>query len=241
MIEMMRMKKTILFLLIALFSGVAGGQELTNTNINKVDSQGRKQGNWKAYDVNGNLKFEGRFVDGLPVGTFTYYYPDGKIRAVSEMIDGGKRSHTKIYHKNTRLMAEGNYLNKQKDSTWKYYSDFDGVLLSTEHYENGVLEGKVINYYPSGEVAEEIPYENGLKEGVWKQYFTDGKLKLKATYVNDLLEGLMLVYYQNGVPEISGMYENNFKHGMWIHFNERGEVIKKETFRNGRLKKTEEF
>lgn len=238
---MNRIKNIISILCLALLSIVATGQELTNTNINKVDSQGRKQGDWKAFDVNGNLKFEGHFVDGLPVGTFTYYYPDGKIRAISEMIDGGKRSHTRIFHNNTRLMAEGNYLEEKKDSTWNYYSDFDGVLLSTENYANGVLEGTVITYYPSGSVAEEIPYKNGLKEGVWKQYFTDGKLKLKATYVNDLLEGLMLVYHQNGVPEISGTYENNFKHGLWFTFNNRGEVIKKETYKNGHLRKTEEF
>ncbi len=88
---------------------------------------------------------------------------------------------------------------------------------------------------------EQIPYKNGIKEGVWKQYFTDGKLKLKATYVNDKLEGLMLVYYQNGVVEVSGLYVNNFKDGIWMYFSDRGETIKKEIHKEGRLKKTEKF
>lgn len=135
-------------------------------------------------------------------------------------------------------MGEGNYLDKKKDSTWNYYSDFDGVLMSTEYYENGQLEGTVINYYPEGSIAEEIPYKNGIKDGVWKQYFTDGKLKLKATYIDDKLEGLMLVYYRNGVPEISGIYENNYKHGLWLYFSERGETLKTEKYLKGHLKET---
>jgi antitoxin component YwqK of YwqJK toxin-antitoxin module len=51
----------------------------------------------------------------------------------------------------------------------------------------------------------------------------------------------MLVYYQNGVVEVSGMYVNNFKDGIWMYFSDRGETIKKETFKEGRLKKTEKF
>jgi len=233
------MKKIfMLFVLVALSSPFLA-QELANTSINKVDAQGRKQGSWKTFDVNGNLKFEGTFVDGIPVGTFTFYYEDGTVKAVSEMYDQGRRSHTRIYHPNSRLMAEGNYLNEKKDSIWNYYSDFDGVLLSTEQYEDGLLEGKVINYYPKGGVAEEISYHAGQKHGEWKRYFTDGKLKLKAAYVDDRLEGLMLVYYQNGVPEISGMYRHNYKDGIWMYFNDKGEVVKKERYEKGFLKETE--
>lgn len=235
------MKNIISFIFLFFFVTIAFAQEFANVNINQVDDKGRKQGDWKAYDVNGNLKFEGRFINSIPLGTFTYYYPDGKVKAVSEMFDNGRRSRTKVYHNNTRLMAEGNYLDKKKDSTWNYYSDFDAALLSTEYYEDGELHGTVYNYFPGGEIAEQIPYKNGIKEGVWKQYFTDGKLKLKATYVNDKLEGLMLVYYQNGVVEVSGLYVNNFKDGIWMYFSDRGETIKKETYKEGRLKKTEKF
>jgi antitoxin component YwqK of YwqJK toxin-antitoxin module len=182
------------------------------------------------------LKFEGEFVNGVPVGTFKYYFEDGKIKAVSQMYEQGRRSRTKVFHNNGRIMAEGNYLDRKKDSTWQYYSDYDGVLLSREHYENGVIDGIVINYYPTGAVAEELPYKAGLKHGEWKRYFTDGKLKLKATYIDDRLEGLMLVYHQKGFPEVSGMYKNNFKDGLWLYYNEEGIVIKKERYAKGNLK-----
>jgi antitoxin component YwqK of YwqJK toxin-antitoxin module len=230
-----------LFVLIMLIPDTGISQELQNSSVNQVDDKGRKQGKWKAFDVNGNLKFEGQFIDNIPVGTFVFYYPDEQIKARSEMYDHGRRSRTKTFHPNGRLMAEGNYLDKQKDSTWNYYSDFDGVLISTENYKDGQLDGMVYNFYPAGGIAEEIPYVNGVKDGVWKRFFTDGKLKLKATYVNGMLEGLMLVYFQNGVPEISGMYEHNLKNGLWLYFNDRGQTLKKETYKQGNLKKTEDF
>jgi len=223
------------FLIMVLFGSA---QELVNTNINKVDAQGHRQGHWKAYDVNGLLKFEGRFVDNVPIGTFKYYYESGKIKAVSEMYDQGRRARTKVYHKNGRLMAKGNYLEKKKDSSWVYYSDYDGVLLSTEFYQNGLLEGIVLNYFPTGSVAEEMPYKAGLKQGEWKRYFTDGKVKLKATYIDDELQGLMLVYHQNSFPEVSGTYKNNLKDGMWVYYDDQGFVIKKERYIRGNLKET---
>jgi antitoxin component YwqK of YwqJK toxin-antitoxin module len=109
-----------LFLTILMISFSIHAQEFTNSNINEVDDQGRKQGDWKTYDVNGSLKFEGSFVDGIPFGTFLFYYPEGKIKARSEMYDNGRRSRTKTFHSNGRLMAEGNYLDKKKDSSWSY-------------------------------------------------------------------------------------------------------------------------
>jgi len=231
------------FFFICLFSLILPGigQESANQNMNKVDDRGRKQGLWKSYDVKGKLKYEGKFVDDIPTGTFTYYYPDGMVKAISEMSDNGRRSYTKLFHTNGRLMGEGNYLDKVKDGTWNYYSDFDGVKVSTEHYVEGKLEGVIINYYPEGVIAEQIPYKHGLKEGEWTQYFSDGKIKLKATYVNDLIEGLMLIYYQNGIPEVSGIYKNNLKHGQWMYFTDKGVLYKKETYANGQLKNTEEF
>lgn len=232
------MKRFLSFAIILLFTLVLPAQEFVNKDINKVDSKGRRQGYWKVYDVNGLLKFEGEFNDGIPMGTFKYYYPDGKIKAVSAMYEQGKRSRTKVFHNNGRMMAEGNYLDKKKDSTWLYYSDYDGVLLSREHYANGLLEGQVLNYYPKGNVAEEINYVSGIKQGEWKRYFTDGKLKLKAKYIDGKLQGLMYIYHQKGFPEVSGMYKDNYKDGMWMYYDEGGEIIKKERYIKGNLKET---
>ena len=212
-----------------------------DTTMNQLDGTGRKQGLWRVYDESGNLRYEGSFMNDMPVGEFLYYYPNGKLKAISQMIDGGRRSRTRIFHENGRLLAEGNYLDKEKDSTWNYYSDFDGVLISTEYYAGGELDSLLVNYYADGRPAEEIHYAHGKKNGTWIKYFTDGKINLKANYTDGLLQGVMIVYFQNGIPEITGMYHNDFKDGLWMFFNDRGGVLKKETYKMGRIIKTEEF
>lgn len=219
----------------------AQAQDETTDTLNRIDRQGLKQGYWKSVDADGKLKFEGRFIDDHPAGTFRYYYPDGKLKAISVMRDQGNSARTRLFHENGRLMGEGNYRNKVKDSTWSYYSDLDGSLVSRETYVEGELDGIVYNYFPEGGIAEEIPYKGGLKEGTWKRYFPDGTIKLKASYTGDKLEGMMVVYYESGIPQISGMYRHNLKEGPWMHFSEQGAKLKKETYKYGHLKETEEY
>ena len=223
----------IILMMACMFAAAAGFAQ--DAGVNQLDANGKKHGPWKGYFEDGSLRYEGQFDHDMPYGEFMYYYQGGKPKAVSYFYDDGKRTRTRIFHENGRLLAEGNYLGQEKDSTWNYYSDFDGVMISTEYYQEGMLDSLLVTYYPDGKAAEEFAYTAGLRDGAWKKYFSDGKLKLKAHYVNDTLEGSMIVYYQNGVPEISGLYRDNLKEGLWMYFNDKGGVIKKETYRKGRL------
>ena len=96
----------------------------------------------------GYVSYEGNFVDGIPVGEFKYYYPNGKIKAVSMMSENGKFSRAKMYHRNGRLMAEGKFVEQKKDSIWNYYSEYDGILLSTEIYKDQLKSGVWKNFLP---------------------------------------------------------------------------------------------
>ena len=44
-----------------------------NSDIDKTDQQGRKQGQWVKKDADGNVLYEGTFKDGHPVGEFKRY------------------------------------------------------------------------------------------------------------------------------------------------------------------------
>ncbi len=71
------MKRLILAGLLQLLFFAALAQEITDNHINKADAQGRRQGVWRVYDDDGNLKFTGEYINGKPVGVFNYYYPEG--------------------------------------------------------------------------------------------------------------------------------------------------------------------
>jgi antitoxin component YwqK of YwqJK toxin-antitoxin module len=209
--------------------------------LNQTDSKGRKQGYWKKKDANGILQYEGKFIDNTPTGEFRYYYPDGKLKAVSRMSDHGHRARTFAYYKSGKKMASGNYLDEKKDSTWQFFSEYDESLLSIQNFKSGLKEGPEKIYLPGGEISETYTWKEGKKEGPWEQYYSDGKLKFKTGYSNDEKQGPFTAYYSNGKIIMTGTYIEGHKDGIWTYFDEKAQVTKKETWTKGILTKTEEL
>lgn len=230
-----------LFFLIFLLAclQLAHAQEFADTHINKVDVQGRRQGFWKVYDGDGNLKYTGEFFNNKPLGEFKYYFPNGKTKAIIFHQDSGRISYTTNYYSNGNIMARGKYVDQKKDSTWLYYTEEDAKLASEEFYVIGSREGVWKVYYPEGNLAEEMNYRANVRQGPWTLYFTDGNIKLKATYIDDKLEGTYLIYHLNGNVEVSGSFLHDNKHGTWVYLSDLGELQKREEYVNGKLESQE--
>jgi antitoxin component YwqK of YwqJK toxin-antitoxin module len=204
-------------------------------DMNQIDDMGRKQGKWRKTYMNGVIKYEGQFKNDRPYGEFKYYYEDAKLQATTRFSDDGIIAHTNSYHENGQPMADGKYINQLRDSTWNFYSDVDGKLISKENYTKGKLNGKSILYYAdSGEQAEITNYENGIKNGPYLKYFPDGKIMTEGTYKNDKLEGDFTVYYNDGSIAIKGQYKNGIQTGNWSYFDEDGKPLTAEQFREGK-------
>ena len=95
------------------------------------------------YDDNSSIRYKGQFKDGTPIGKFTYYYPTGEASSTMDFSKEGAKAVCKMYHKNGSIMALGNYINRQKDSTWGFFNDRKQVLRQ-ETYKNDLLHGKSI-------------------------------------------------------------------------------------------------
>ena len=77
---------------------------------------------------------------------------------------------------NGKLKAEG--LKREdgsKAGEWKYYYP-SGILMSREHFKNGVLDGHIEYYYPSGILQGREQWTNGLLEDSASYYFDNGAL-----------------------------------------------------------------
>ncbi len=201
-------------------------------DLNQTDALGKKQGHWiKKYD-NGMTRYEGQFRNDQPYGTFTYYYPSDKKKAVSHYSDDGIIVHTTTFHENGNKMADGKYINRKKDSIWNYYSNIDGKLISTETYERGVLNGNSTSYYPeSGKPMEVMNFINGSKEGPLVKYFPEGEIMTKGTYLNDKLDGPFTLYYPDGQIQVQGQYEKGEQSGDWKYFDENGKEEQMEDYK----------
>lgn len=229
------MRFNLLFLLLFFSIISLNGQD----TINRTDANGKKQGFWRKTGKDGKKIYEGRFRNDKPVGEFNYFYPDGKVQAVTKMIPNSDRAETVTYFNNGKKNAEGHYLHQKRDSTWRFFSEVDGVLISEEFYKDGKKEGIAKNYYPEGGISETTTWKNGIKEGPWSSFMPDGKTKLSLNYKNNEKDGPVKCYFPNGKLWFAGRYVNGDASGTWIYFDDKGIPKKKEYYEKGQIIKVD--
>lgn len=200
---------------------------------NRLDEQGRKTGYWKVEYPGGKILYEAMFMEGRPVGEMVRYYKNGGIKARMEFDSLSDASFTTLYYKSGKPAAEGWYIQREKDSVWTYYSEFDGTIRVREPYRQGSLEGTVSSYYPDGEISEEVNWQQNRKEGEWRQYYKTGSPRLNGHYKNDQLNGPYEVYYADSSIKIRGNYLDNLSHGTWTYYDESGKALFSMEFSHG--------
>jgi len=225
--------RTFLGILLLLGGGPAWGQNQT--------LQGQKHGPWKVkYEGSSTLRYEGTFEQGVPVGTFTHYHPNGVKRAV--MIFRGRTQvcYVREYAENNVLIAEGKYSAPGvKDSTWRVY-DLNGKLLNLETYAGGALNGLYQTFYPNGKVVETGSMEADAKTGTWVRFTETGTKLRSADYQNDVPDGLWIEYDEDGRMAVRGEYHLGLREGKWLEFSE-GKASKGTWYHEGRITKEVEY
>ena len=204
--------------------------------INETDKNGKKQGTWKKYE-NGKLLYEGQFKDDVPYGTFKYYHSNGKLKSVTEFVQGVHKVKTVIYHENGRKASEGAYIDHQKDGEWRYYSNND-TLIKIENYQLGNRNGVWKTYSTSGVLLDESNYLNNKRSGVSKSYYLNGQVQLEANYVGGKTNGKSTSYYPNGNISMTGDYHEGWRDGEWNAYDVNGKVRTTTVYKNQRLVST---
>jgi antitoxin component YwqK of YwqJK toxin-antitoxin module len=197
----------------------------TGTALNKIDAQGRRQGLWeKRYD-DGNLKYRGHFWDDKPSGVFKNYYDDGdSLEAIRVFSEDGNVAYAHLFYTTGALWAEGKYVNQTKDSIWKYYNEAQQLILK-DQFKMGMLEGKQVVFYPSGNPLQVKNWHNNLAEGPYQQYFDEGGIKEEGTFVHNLLEDTLYIYNPDGKITIKGRYLHDMKEGNWLYYADDGSKV----------------
>lgn len=145
----------------------------------------------------------------------------------------------------------------------------EGELHRIVNYQKGIYVGDYIEYYTNGNIKLQgkydyfesdklLPYYK-TKVGVWKSYYENGQIKEEQSYYSKPLkrekniqeeyttsDGLFddTKYFTetdlpHGILDESS-YKRNVKHGRWNYWNEKGELIKVESYdKNKLLKKGE--
>jgi antitoxin component YwqK of YwqJK toxin-antitoxin module len=219
-ISLIRFSIALIGLLILSENLAAQSQVPNGIYPNLTDTNGKKQGAWKKLDEQGTCVYVGQFKDDKPYGLFQYFDTDGRVMTEMTFYKGGVIAYGKMYSVTGKVQAEGKYVNQQKDSLWKFYTE-DGILLSEETYLNGKKQGKSVTYHPGTKQPAEIKYyKNGLEDSTWVQYYKDGKKEAEGTYKAGNYEGKAIWYFPDGKINIIGNYQHAVKDGKWVYYSE---------------------
>ena len=200
-------------------------------DFNQTDAKGRRQGSWRDFYPNGQLRYEGQFKNDRCKGTFKYYDEQGNLKATNEFDKSGERALNKTYASNGRMVATGYYQNQKKDGEWRYYDANSGQLRLVEDNKDGKVHGWSRLYNPqNGVLAEETQYVEGQPEGLCRKYSDTGVLLMECRYHNGLLDGPAKSFYPNTALKEEGQYANGQKTGVWKTYNEDGDIIAEEAF-----------
>jgi len=217
-------------IILLICAGTASAQE----NMNRTDENGMKQGQWKKRYDNGELMYEGYFIDNEPRGEFKRYDEKGNLVSVLNYRAENDTVDALFYHNNGYLAGKGKYYQKSKTGRWKYFSEHiqDHLLMGCV-YSDDRVEGMRVKYHWNGNIAEEMEFENGIKSGYWKQYYTDGSPSLEGSFTLGKRDGVFITWHTNGEKEIAGRYTSDLRTGKWLFYNKDGSLRKEIVYNNG--------
>ena len=183
----------------------------------------KKNGKGKEYDSEGNLIFEGEYLNDKKEGKGKEYDSIGNLIFEGEYLYDHKKSGKEFHNGN--LIYEGEYLFNKK-LNGKIY-DIKG---NTYEIING--NGKVKEYdrqYPEL-ITFDGEFINCKKKGICKEYYTtfDGKhhLIFEGEFYDEQKNGKGKEYNEKGELLFEGEYKNGLRwKGKMQYYNSKGEIV----------------
>lgn len=185
-----------------------------------IDEEGIKDGPWKEYYENGQLRSQGTWDKGKQVGAWKYFYDDGKTEQEGKYNKQGKLDGTwRWYYENGTLRREQSFIAGLEDGEYTEYEE-NGRLIVKGSFVEGLEEGQWM--YDFGDYKEQGSYAAGNRNGKWKSWFADGTPRFEGEYIDDNLNGKAIWYWPNGKKKDEGNFVNGSRQGNWISYSEEG-------------------
>ncbi len=199
--------------------------------VNRKDETGLKQGIWREYYANGNIKNEANYTDDFLNGSVKEYDEQGNLKVILQYAKGAL-----VEDKDTTAL----------DIEIRNSYDPEGYLSYSGSYRDSIpvgihrrydKSGKVINGYlfdnDGFKMGEGIITNEGKKEGEWKYFYKNGSSRSAGKYVNNLESGNWNFYYGSGKKEQTGNFKLGKSDGLWQWFYENGDLKREEEFYEG--------
>jgi len=204
----------------------------SQSDINKLDANGKKIGLWKGvFEDTKRPRYEGTFDHDKEVGLFKFFdnTKASNLIATREFNSKDNSAYTIFYDFNKNKISEGKVLNKLYEGLWIYYHKGSTVIMTSENYKNGKLNGTKTVNFKSGKPAEISNYKNGILDGVYIKYDESGIALEESFYINGELSGETTYRAPDGLVVAKGKFREGIKVGIWQFF-ENGKLESEDNY-----------
>lgn len=115
-------------------------------SVNKTEMGYRAHGDFFEYFENGSIKYQAKYVNGIPEGQVSAYYSEG-IQYVENWHKGHIVGKTKTYYENGQLKLTGTF-NEQgiEDGEWREFYDNGKLRLNIKFDKGKIVEQHYYSY-----------------------------------------------------------------------------------------------
>jgi antitoxin component YwqK of YwqJK toxin-antitoxin module len=173
------------------------------------------QGWQEDYYINGKLLHKGFYVDGQ-IKVFKNFFESGQIER-SIVVSDPARCSIDIYYPSGTVRTQIMYFSGNAQNEYSFFPNGNKATV-VEKDKDAQYIYRSSRYFENGNPAHEFSLiDKKAKKYSDKEYFENGKVKTEGSS-----------YYK---PE-SKDYQ---KEGDWEYYNEKGQLVKKEKYKNGKL------
>ena len=188
---------------------------------NLVFTETWENGIMRSYNADGNIVYEGGFMNFKEVGLHTKYHRNGQVYKKMHYSMGRLDGVTQIYDEYGTLRCEIPYDSDKREGFVKTY-DEDGNVETESLYADGqYCGGKEYYYEDDGTLRSQCEMNYELPEGEELEFHDNGTIASKSFYKHGMpVDGRYERVDENGAPD--GYYE--YKNGKWRLYGPEGEL-----------------
>lgn len=227
-----------------------------SSNLKTLDVRG--EGPAQIYK-NGTLIASGKFnKNGKKDGTWTYYYLNGQVKTIENLKDGELVGEEQKFYKSGILKSKARYNSDHKteyeigfsrngEYDEEYELQKDNSIRNTTFYPNGKKRFSVVlvkdvykdgtyeGYFENGKVSKELTIKDGKLNGVYKEFYEEGNVNAVYYYNSGKIEGEYKLFHKNGKPFVVTQYKDDELEGLYEKWNEEGLYLNKQWYKNGKI------
>lgn len=186
---------------------------------------------YKDFYEDGTMKYEGGYINGMPVGTHYHYRQKYMCDSLPVARDDTSDVMIKKYVCRNRAIPDSAivYLEGIKTDYGAVDSMRNRISIWTEYHNSGEFRGKGlyandkrigewIFYYPNSQIEQKGKYDKkGRAQGEWKWFYENGALMREENYLDNLRDGIMTEFTEDGKIITKGEFIEDMQEGLWIY------------------------